>query len=88
MNLMTPQIWSILKASVPPHRGFMFQPIECDGYIGLRVFLDNFADFSRPQQEDLALWIGSLCQQVRDLGTPCYIEGAENVKERGKYYAL
>lgn len=84
-ELMTPRIWSLLVSAVPPHRGFKFQPVECDGYIGLRVFLDNFADFSEPQRQDLALWIGGLCSQVRDLGVPCFIEGAENEHERGRY---
>lgn len=78
MTLMTKQIWQLIVSAAPPHPGFRFQPVEGDGYIGLKVFLENFANYSRPQQEDLAVWMGSLCKQIRDLGTPCFIEGDDD----------
>lgn len=72
--LMTKEIWKTLLSARPPYPNFEFQPVEYDGYINLRVFTDNFAEFSQPQQESLALFIGMLVKRVRDLGVPCYIE--------------
>lgn len=77
MSLMTPEVWDILLKSKPPHRGLKFQPVEYEDYINIRLFLDNFADFSDPQREDLAMWIGSIVQRIRDLGIPCFIEALE-----------
>lgn len=85
MNLMTKEIWNVLITAVPPHRGFKFMPKEGDGYLMLVVSLENLSDFSRQEQEDLAQWIGLLCQQVRDMGTPCIIERSDNIRKRGTY---
>ena len=75
MTLMTRQIWQMLISQKPPHRGFEFQPVEYEDHIAIRVFLDNLAEYPEQQRQDLAVWIGSLVQKVRDLGCPCEIEG-------------
>lgn len=82
MNVMTLEIWDMLITAVPPHQGFMFMPKEGNGCLLLVVSLENLSNFSREQQEDLALWIGSLCQKVRNIGTPCFIERSDNLKKR------
>lgn len=71
---MTKEIMGILMTSVPPHRGLEFQPIDYGDRIGIRLFTDNFEEFSVPQQQDLALWIFSLAQKIWDLGVPVEIE--------------
>jgi len=83
MNVMTHEIWNMLITAHAPHKGFKFRPIEGDGCLLLVVSLENLADFSRTEQEDLAQWVGALCQRVRDMGAPCYIERSDNLKGRG-----
>jgi hypothetical protein len=73
---MTQDAWTLLITSQPPHKGFKFQPVDEEDGLKLRVFLENLAEFPESQRQDLAVWIGSLCQKIRDMGIPCYIEGA------------
>ena len=78
MTLMTERVWQILTTEKPPHPGLKFQPVEYQDYLNIRLFLDNFAEFSEPQRQDLAVWIGSLVQKIRDTGIPCYLEAVES----------
>lgn len=75
----------MLIQQMPPHPGFEFQPVDYGDYMNLRVFLDNFAGFSEPQRQDLAVWIGSLVKKVRDRGIPCYLEAWERKGFPGKF---
>jgi hypothetical protein len=76
--MITKEAWDIMLNTKPPHKGFDFQPIDYGNYIGIRVFLDNFAEFNRQQQEDLAWWIGmEIINKIRHLGIDCYLEGYE-----------
>ena len=69
----------------PPHPGLKFQPIDYGDYMNIRLFLDNFAEFSEPKRQDLAFWIGELVKKVRDMGIPCYIEAWESETYPGKF---
>lgn len=70
--------------SKPPHPNLRFQPVEYEDYIALRLFLTNFAEFSEPQRQDLATWIGSLVERIRAIGIPCYLEAVEDDPDTGK----
>jgi hypothetical protein len=76
--MINDEVMDILLNTVPPHKGFAFQPVDYGSYLGIRVFLDNFATFSDPQREDLATWIGfEIINKIRRLGIPCYLEAVE-----------
>jgi hypothetical protein len=73
--MMTKEVWSILMDTPPPHRGFEFQPIDRGDKLIIRVFVDNFSNFSVEQQEDLGDWITmKIISKVWELGIPCYLE--------------
>lgn len=63
--------WLIEQRS--PHRGFGYMLSESDDGVFLEVSLEEFAKYSGPQQEDLAVWMGHLCNSLRQRGIPCYI---------------
>ena len=78
MSLMNDRVMTILLEEKPPHPGLKFQPVEYQDHLNITLFLDNFAEFSDPQRQDLAVWIGSLVQKIRDIGVPCYLEAVES----------
>ena len=73
-SIITPEIWKILLDTKPPVPNFMFQPVEYTRHIGLRIFRENFEDFSDYQRELLAIWLAGIVKKIRDLGVPCYLE--------------
>lgn len=75
---MNKEIMNFITSSVPPHRGFAFKVHENDYGIWLGVSLETFAKYSATQQEDLSIWIGSLCSSIRKKGVPCYIYRKED----------
>lgn len=82
MSLMTKDVWDILTTSKAPHPGLEFQPVEYETHIAVRLFRENFEEFSDPQREDLAVWIGSLVNRIRALGIPCYIEAVKSKEDK------
>lgn len=75
---MTKEVLKYLLSAVPPHKNFMFQPIDHGDYISLRIFLDNLAEFPVSQQEDLCVWLVHLAQTIfTKFGVPVSFEGDE-----------
>lgn len=70
---ITPQIQEILHQP-PPHRGFAFKVVEGDMGIFLLVSLEEFAKFPQGQQEDFSEWLAGMCNSIRKLKVPCYIQ--------------
>lgn len=78
MRYMTTEIMEWILAQEPPHRGFGFRVFENQDGIWLVCSLEEFSKYSGPQQEDLAVWLGHLCNSIRQRGVPCFITREED----------
>lgn len=74
MNYMTDELMQWILAQQPPHPGFGFHVWENQDGIWLVCSLEEFAKYPQGQQEDLATWMGFLCNSIRQRGVPCFIE--------------
>jgi hypothetical protein len=61
-----------------PYKGFVFNVAEYEGYLTLRLYRDNYEEFSEDQKVALGIWISDLMVSIRAI-TPCYLEVFENV---------
>lgn len=73
MKWITPRVQEILHQPAP-WPGFAFKVIEADGGIFLMVKLEELAKFSQRQQEDISAWMAGMCNSIRQLTIPCYIQ--------------
>jgi len=80
--VISKEVWAIMMDTTPPSRDFIFQPVEYDTHIGIRLFRDNVSLFSEEIQEDITLWVAGVINKIRALGVPCYIEVFD--KPKGK----
>lgn len=72
-TFITPQVQEILH-SPAPWPGFAFKVVENPEGIYLLVSLDELAKFSQRQQEDISAWMAGMCNQIRQMQIPCYIQ--------------
>jgi len=79
---LTKEVTSWLISQQSPHAGFGYGLRENPDGVWLVVSLEEFAKYSGPQQEDLAAWMGQLCNSLRQRGIPCYIIRKEDLKEQ------
>lgn len=73
MTFIDERVKTILHRS-PPWRGFAFKVVENEFGIFLLVSLDEFANYSHGQQEDLSAFMAGICNDIRGLMIPCYIK--------------
>lgn len=73
MTLIDDRVKAILHRS-PPWKGFAFKVVENGFGIFLLVSLEEFAKFSHRQQEDLSAFMAGICNDIRGLMIPCYIQ--------------
>ena len=81
MNWMTKELMNWILQQQPPHRGFGFRVAESEDGIWLVCSLEEFAKYSQTQQEDLAAWLGFLCNSIRQKGVPCFIAREEDYQK-------
>jgi hypothetical protein len=72
MSFITPKVQRLIHQK-PPHRGFAFKVTETDEGIFLLVKLEELANYSQGQQEDISAWMAGICNSIRTLRIPCYI---------------
>lgn len=77
---VTRELMEWILSQKPPHPGFGFRLFENVDGVHLVCSLEEFAKYSGPQQEDLAVWLGFLCNSIRQHGVPCFIAREEDFK--------
>lgn len=78
---MTRELMEWILSQQPPHRGFGFRVRDNADGVWLIVSLEEFAKYPQAQQEDLAVWMGFLCNSIRQRGVPCFIAREDDMKE-------
>jgi hypothetical protein len=78
---MTPETMEWILSQNPPHPGFGFKVRENQWGVWLVVALEEFAKFSGGQQEDLAAFIGGICNTLRQRNIPCYIHRVDSLTD-------
>ena len=79
MAYMTREIMQWLIDQKPPHPGFSFRVRENEWGIWLICSLEEFAKYPQSKMEDLAEWMGFLCNSIRKRGVPCYIDRVDTL---------
>ena len=80
---MTRELMKWFLEQESPYPGFGFSLKENADGVWIIVSLEEFAKYSGPQQENLAVWVGGLCNHVRKQGIPCYIDRVDSFDEGG-----
>lgn len=78
---MTKEIMNWLLEQKSPFPNFGYKVSESPDGIFITVALEEFAKFSGPQQEMLAVWVGGLVSYIRKQGVPCYLNRVDNFNE-------
>ena len=73
MSWITPQVQELLRTP-PPWPGYRFKVVETDEGIFLLNNLEELAKYSQRQMEDISAWQAGMCNSIRQLKIPCYIQ--------------
>ena len=73
MNYIGKEVQEILHRPTPV-RGFAFKVTESPDGVFLLISLEELAKYSQPQQESISEWVAGVCNDIRKLHVPCYIQ--------------
>lgn len=84
MSLYSQEIKQIVEAQRKrcPSHGLIFDVVDYNSkYLTLRLYRDNFEEFSDNQRLGISMWISETMQLIRSI-VPCYLEVFESVPRR------
>jgi hypothetical protein len=82
LSLYTKEIKAVINSKKPPYHGLVYDMVDYNGkYLTLRIYRDNFEEFSDDQKVGISLWISEVMTAVRQI-VPCYLEVFESVPRR------
>lgn len=73
MSWITPQVQEILHRP-GPWRGFGFKVVDGEDGVFVLISVEELAQFSGPQQDDIYAWLITMMNDIRKLHVPCYIQ--------------
>lgn len=71
-------IGNILRSNPAPYRGFIVDVVKYQNFSALRIYSDNFEEFSEPQKGLLLEWLNSMLKVINQY-TPCRLEREAHV---------
>lgn len=82
MTLYTDEIKQMLSELARTHtlpRGLVFDVVEYEHHLALRLYRDNFETFDGVDKQQIANKIGDIILRIRQKGVPCYMEVEKSV---------